>query len=115
MSLIASVNPLYVILPIVLAQYATATFVLVKLAKAQLSGGVYLVWNIVIVIVFFIGSAAFLIWNARRVKRLAKAQGDNGDSQSAQPCESRNDVGDSAESDRNGEDPIDGGSNKWNI
>lgn len=78
MSLICAVDPLVIVLPIVLAQYILATFALVRLARAQLSTGKYILWNIFIMLVFFIGSAVFFIWDAvRKKKAKGIAGGDN--------------------------------------
>lgn len=59
---------LFIILPIVLAQYIYATFALVRLARARLSALSYTLWNLFIVLVFFIGSTAFLIYDAKKKK-----------------------------------------------
>lgn len=86
MSVLATVNPVFIILPIVFAQYIYATFALVCLARARLSALSYALWNVFIVLVFFVGSTAFLVYNAKRKKREAdkssdkKADGENRES-----------------------------------
>lgn len=69
MTFLSAVNPIFIVLPIVLAQYIYATFALVCLARARLSALSYALWNVFIVLIFFIGSTAFLIYNAQRKKK----------------------------------------------
>ena len=66
--MISSKNPYFIILPIVLTQYVLATFALVRLARARLSTSKYVVWNLFVLIVFFVGSITFLIYDAVRKK-----------------------------------------------
>ena len=73
--MISSVNPYFIILPIVLAQYILATFALVRLARARLSTPRYVLWNVFIVVVFFVGSITFFIYDAVR-KKPAQEDGD---------------------------------------
>ena len=80
MSLFSAVNPDFIILPIVLAQYVYATIALVFLARARLSVRSYILWNLFIVIVFFVGSTSFLIYNACRKKNSKERdERDGGD------------------------------------
>lgn len=71
---LSSVNPIFILLPIVLAQYIYATVALVFLARARLSALSYALWNVFIVLVFFIGSTAFLIYDAKRKKKIEAAE-----------------------------------------
>ena len=66
--MISAINPYFIILPIVLVQYISATFALVRLARARLSTPKYVAWNLFILIVFFVGSIAFFIYDAVRKK-----------------------------------------------
>lgn len=61
---------LWVLLPVVAAQYALALFCLTKLAYLKLSTRVYVVWNITILLVFFVGSIVFLVYYYKNRKRL---------------------------------------------
>lgn len=71
MTLFCSFNALYVILPVVFAQYVLATVTLVRLAQARLKTSAYVLWNIAIMLIFFLGSAAFLIYDSRRRNKAA--------------------------------------------
>lgn len=51
-----------IIISIVVLQYAFALFCLLKLAYLDISRKSYILWNLFILIVFFIGGAAFLIY-----------------------------------------------------
>lgn len=50
------------IIAVVLVQYALATFCLLKLAFLDVSKKEYVLWNLFILLVFFIGDIAFLIY-----------------------------------------------------
>ena len=66
-----SVNWLAVIMPLSLAQYILAIFTLTRLALARLPIRCYVVWNIVILLVFFVGSAVFLVYYYAHRKPIA--------------------------------------------
>ncbi len=85
MSVLATVNPVFIILPIVFAQYIYATFALVCLARARLSALSYALWNVFIVLVFFVGSTAFLVYNAKRKKREADDKKADGEKRESPP------------------------------
>lgn len=53
-----------VLAPVLAAQYCLAVAGLIVLSRRQLSVRAYIIWNIVILLVFFAGSIAFLIYNA---------------------------------------------------
>lgn len=57
--------------PAIAAQYALAMIGLIALSRRDMSGAAYVVWNIVILLVFFAGSIAFLVYN--RVRPRPKA------------------------------------------
>lgn len=62
-----------IIVPIVVLQYAFALFCLLKLAYFDISHKQYILWNIFILIVFFIGGAVFLVYYYKHPnKRIAK-------------------------------------------
>lgn len=50
------------IIAVVLVQYALATFCLLKLAFLDISKKEYVLWNLFILLIFFIGDIAFLIY-----------------------------------------------------
>ncbi len=58
----------YIVIPVivvVVAQYAFALFCLMKLAYLDISRKNYVLWNLLILVVFFIGGAAFLIYYSK--------------------------------------------------
>ncbi|MDE6401049.1 MAG: hypothetical protein K2L54_00375, partial [Clostridiales bacterium] len=62
-----------IVVPIVVLQYAFALFCLLKLAYFDASRKQYILWNIFILIVFFIGGAVFLVYYFKHPeKRIAK-------------------------------------------
>lgn len=69
-----SVRPLVVLLPLVVAQYVLAIFALTRLAMCRLPAKKYVVWNIAIVLAFFVGSIVFLCYyyGKRRTQALAE-------------------------------------------
>lgn len=66
-----SVSKLLIVAPIIIAQYALAIAGLILLAKREPSKTEYLIWNLVIVLVFFVGSITFFIYNAVRPPQAA--------------------------------------------
>lgn len=52
-----------IIAPIIAAQYVYATVGLIILSKRELPAKQYALWNIFILLVFFIGCTMFLIYN----------------------------------------------------
>lgn len=70
--MIASVNPIVgIILPLLLVQYVLAIFTLTRLALARLPMRYYVVWNIVVLLVVYVGSIAFLIYYYAHRKPIA--------------------------------------------
>ena len=65
----AAINPYFILLPLVLGQYIYATFALVRLARAHLSTPKYVLWNLFILLAFYIGATVFLIYDAATKKR----------------------------------------------
>lgn len=55
----------FIIIAVVLVQYAFAVFCLLKLAYMDISRNRYILWNVFILIVFFIGCAVFLVYYGR--------------------------------------------------
>ena len=51
-----------IIIAVVMVQYAFAIYCLLKLAYMNLSKNYYILWNLFILIVFFIGGAVFLVY-----------------------------------------------------
>lgn len=51
-----------VIIAVIVAQYAFALFCLLKLAYLDLGKKQYVLWNLFILLIFFIGGAAFLVY-----------------------------------------------------
>lgn len=67
-------KPLLILLPLFFAQYILAVFALTRLALARM-GKKYIVWNIVIMFVFFIGSFVFLgYYYGKRKKQVAELE-----------------------------------------
>lgn len=54
-----------IIIAIVIVQYGLALFCLLKLAYLDLTKKEYVLWNVFILIVFFIGDIAFLIYYSK--------------------------------------------------
>lgn len=52
----------FIIIAVVLVQYGFAIYCLLKLAYMNLSKNHYILWNLFILIVFFIGGAVFLVY-----------------------------------------------------
>ncbi|MBD5132483.1 MAG: hypothetical protein HDT28_07865 [Clostridiales bacterium] len=76
-----------IIIGVVVLQYAFALFCLMKLAYFDLERYQYILWNLLILIVFFIGGISFLIYCAKhpekRLKRATdKLEQPEGDEQS---------------------------------
>ena len=71
-----SVRPLAVLLPLVVAQYALAVFALTRLALCRLPAKKYIVWNIAVVLAFFVGPIVFLCYyyGRRRAQALAEEE-----------------------------------------
>lgn len=70
--MIASVNPIVgIILPLLLVQYVLAIFTLTRLALARLPIRYYVVWNIVVLLVVYVGSIVFLIYYYAHRKPIA--------------------------------------------
>ncbi len=60
------------LIAVIAVQYAFATFCLMKLATLDLSRKNYILWNVFILLVFFVGDIAFLIYyfKAGKSKRI---------------------------------------------
>ncbi len=54
-----------IIIVVVAAQYALALFCLLKLAYLDIPKKQYVLWNLLILIVFFIGAAVFLVYYSK--------------------------------------------------
>ena len=80
--LISNINPWAIIAPVLAAQYALALVALVFLSKRAPSVKSFILWNALILLVFFIGSIAFFIYN--RVRPAVKeADGHTADGDTA--------------------------------
>ena len=55
----------FIIIAVVLMQYAFAIFCLLKLAYMDLDKNRYILWNLFILIVLFIGGAVFLVYYSK--------------------------------------------------
>ena len=53
-----------IIAPILAAQYILAVVGLILLGRRQMPKWQYILWNLCILLVFFVGTIAFLIYNA---------------------------------------------------
>lgn len=58
-----SVGVWVIVAPLIAAQYILAVGGLIALSRRELAKKSYVIWNIVILLVFFAGSAVFLIYN----------------------------------------------------
>lgn len=81
----------YVVLIIiagVLLQYAFAVFCLLKLAYIDVDKNQYILWNLLILIVFYIGGAVFLVYYYKhpelRIAKDALVQSNEGDDEQKQ-------------------------------
>ncbi|WP_251617932.1 hypothetical protein [Pumilibacter muris] len=61
-----SVGVWVIVAPLIAAQYILAVVGLIALSRRELAKKSYVIWNIVILLVFFAGSIAFLIYNKIR-------------------------------------------------
>ncbi len=61
-----SVSAWVIAAPLVAAQYILAVVGLIALSRRDIPVKNYVIWNIVILLVFFAGSIAFLIYNKIR-------------------------------------------------
>ena len=68
-----SVQWLSIVLPLLLVQYILAIFTLTRLALARLPIKIYVVWNLVILFVVFIGSIVFLIYYYCHRRKIGQA------------------------------------------
>ncbi|MCH5156028.1 MAG: hypothetical protein J1F69_05410 [Clostridiales bacterium] len=99
----------FIIIAVVLLQYGFAVYCLLKLAYMDLSRNMYILWNLFILIVFFIGGAVFLVYyfkhpNLRISKDAPLPEGgdstvDQTQSESAEQAEQNTDTDQAAEKD----------------
>ena len=61
-----SVGVWVIVAPLIAAQYILAVVGLIALSRRELAKKSYVIWNIVILLVFFAGSIAFMIYNKIR-------------------------------------------------
>ena len=87
-----------ILISVIVVQYAFALFFLLKLSYFDLPKTHYILWNLCILVVFFIGGAAFLVYYykhpEKRIQKLtdavkpdAQAEGAPQAEQSEQPQE----------------------------
>ena len=75
-----------IIIAVVVVQYAFALFCLLKLAYLDIDKKYYILWNVFILLVFFIGGAVFLVYYYKHPElRLSKAQTAEQTEQAQQP------------------------------
>lgn len=63
-----SVSVWVIVAPLVAAQYILAVVGLIALSRRDIPVKNYVIWNIVILLVFFAGSVVFLVYNKIRPK-----------------------------------------------
>lgn len=64
-----------ILIAVIILQYAFATFCLLKLAYLDIDKKQYILWNLFILIVFFIGGTVFLVYYFKHPeKRIAKLE-----------------------------------------
>ena len=69
-----------IIVAVVALQYAFALFCLLKLAYFDIPKNKYILWNLLILIVFFIGGAVFLVYYYKHPdKRISKQPAQQSD------------------------------------
>ncbi|MDE7106949.1 MAG: hypothetical protein K2O39_01355 [Clostridiales bacterium] len=72
----------FIIIAAVLVQYAFAVFCLLKLAYMDFDKKRYILWNLLILIVFYIGCVVFLVYYSKHPElRISKLPSDNNQSQ----------------------------------
>ena len=75
-----------IIIAVVVVQYAFALFCLLKLAYLDIDKKYYILWNVFILLVFFIGGAVFLVYYYKHPElRLSKAPTAEQTEQAQQP------------------------------
>lgn len=70
----ASFSVWWVILPLFIVQYALAIFSLTRLAFCNISLKQYIIWNLVCLLVFFVGSIVFLTYFYTHKAKLVSKQ-----------------------------------------
>ena len=73
-----------IIIAVVAVQYAFALFCLLKLAYMDFEKKLYILWNLFILIVFFIGGTVFLVYYCKHPEKRIK---DNAGATQEQPSE----------------------------
>ena len=63
----------FIVIAVVMVQYGFAIYCLLKLAYMNLSRNHYILWNLFILIVFFIGGAVFLVYYFKHPELRIKA------------------------------------------
>lgn len=84
-----------IIIAVVAVQYAFALFCLLKLAFLDITKKEYVLWNLFILLVFFIGGLAFLIYY-NKVKSTKRIQPYKADDAAPQPQPSEDATADTA-------------------
>ncbi len=91
---------IWIVVPIIVVQYAFAVFCLLKLAYFDVSKKEYIGWNLLILIVFFIGGIAFLIYYFKhpdkRVKPISPQTENKADGQSDKPDDGADEIAEEA-------------------
>lgn len=99
------------IISVVVLQYAFALFCLLKLAYMDISKRDYILWNVLILLVFFIGGAVFLVYYFKHPeKHVAKEPAIPADPQDTDENKDDGIADDNTDSDRAAE--CDAGSDK---
>lgn len=78
-----------IIVAVIAAQYAFALFCLLKLAYLDITKKEYVLWNLFVLLVFFIGGIAFLVYyyKVKDAKSIKAIDGDAPASESAEVAE----------------------------
>lgn len=87
--LLSSVQPSVVItiVAVVLAQYAVATACLLKLAYLDIDKKQYIWWNLLILIIFFIGCGVFIVYYVKHPEKRLSANPTASEDQTAESPE----------------------------
>lgn len=94
-----------ILISLIAVQYAFALFCLLKLAFFDISKKEYVIWNLLILLVFFIGGAAFLVYYFKHPdKHIAKQEASGSVTQTAEEKPTEEEVAVGAEGQADAED-----------
>lgn len=86
-----------ILIALIVLQYAFALFCLLKLAYFDIERSQFILWNLFILLVFFIGGIAFLVYYYKHPEKKIKAATDKLEPTVAEPTEGETSSGDNGE------------------